>query len=103
MKKYITPIVCTLTLLALASCSSIETRSQKLQLGMAKTDAIKTLDSGYTIVAARMDTDGSSVSVLNFPIKKKNGLYLYFRNDKLTQWGDVGVLDAMPSAPAKGQ
>jgi uncharacterized protein YcfL len=101
MKKYLTPIVCTLTLLALVSCSSIETRSQKLQLGMAKTAAIKTLDSDYTVVAARVDADGSSVTVLNFPIEKKKDLYLYFRNDKLAQWGDTGVLDAMPSAPGK--
>lgn len=103
MKKYLTPIVCSLTLLALAGCTSLEERSQKLQLGMAKTAAIKTLDSDYTIVAARTDADGSSVTVLNFPIKKKAGLYLYFRNDRLAQWGDTGVLDAMPPAPAQGQ
>lgn len=101
MKKYLTPIVCTLTLLALVSCSSIETRSQKLQLGMSKTAAIKMLDSDYTVVAARVDADGSTVTVLNFPTEKKKGLYLYFRNDKLAQWGDTGVLDTMPPAPAK--
>ncbi|MGB7747154.1 MAG: hypothetical protein WBN75_07700 [Verrucomicrobiia bacterium] len=101
MKKYLTPIIGILTLLALVSCSSVESRSQKLQLGMARAAAIKTLDSDYTIVAARVDADGSSITVLNFPIKKKNGLYLYFRNDKLAQWGDIGVLDAMPPGSAK--
>jgi uncharacterized protein YcfL len=103
MKKYLTPIIGTLTLLALVSCSSVETRSQKLQLGMTKTTAIKTLNSDYSIVAARVDTDGSSVSVLKYPMEDKKALYLYFRNDKLTQWGDTGLLDAMPPAPAKGQ
>ncbi len=103
MKKYLTPIIGTLTLLALVSCSSIETRSQKLQLGMTKADAIKTLDSDYTIVAARVDVDGSAINVLKYPIEKKKDLFLYFRDDKLTQWGDTGVLDAMPPAPAKRQ
>lgn len=103
MKKCLTSIVCTLTLLALAGCTSLEERSQNLQLGMAKATAIKMLDSDYTTVAARMDADGNSVSVLNFPTKNEKGLYLYFRNDKLVQWGDIGVLDAMPPAPARGQ
>jgi len=56
-----------LTLLALAGCTSLKERSQKLQLGMAKTAAIKTLDSDLhnSGRAGRM-ADGSSVTVLNF-------------------------------------
>ena len=99
MKKFFTLIVCSLALLVLAACSSIEKRAQKLQLGMSKEAAIEVLRSDYTVVAARVEADGSPISVLKFPgSKKKKDLFLYFRKEKLTQWGDTDALNAMPPA-----
>ena len=98
MKNSFTTIVCSLTLLALAACSSLQKRSQKLQLGMTKAAAIEILGSDYTVVAARAEADGSPVSVLKFSEGKKDNLFLYFRNDKLAQWGDADALKAMPPA-----
>ena len=99
MKAFFTTIVCSVALLDLAGCSSLAERSQKLQLGMAKDAAVNLLGSDYSVVAARMDADGSAISVLKYQEDKKQDLYLYFRNDKLAQWGDMTVLKAMPKAP----
>jgi hypothetical protein len=85
-------------MLWLAGCSSVESRSQKLTLGMSRADATDILGSDYTTVAARTEPDGSSVSVLKYEVKKKGPLFLYFRQDKLVQWGDSSVLSAMPGA-----
>ena len=98
MKKFFTLIICSFALLVLAACSSIEKRAQKLQLGMSKEAAIKLLGSDYTVVAARVEADGSPISVLKFPGSKKKDLFLYFRKEKLTQWGDTAALNAMPPA-----
>ncbi|HAB19562.1 MAG TPA: hypothetical protein PLX89_17545 [Verrucomicrobiota bacterium] len=96
MKQFINIVVCTITLLALAACSSVESRSQKLQLGMTRAAAVKVLGSDYTVVAARVDPDGSPVSVLKYRGDKKQDLFLYFRKDKLVQWGDTEALQNMP-------
>src|SRR5262245_58636013 len=99
MKKSFTMIVCAVALLAVAGCSSLEKRSQKLQLGMTNAAAVNLLDADYTTVAARVDADGTDVSVLKYPEKNKQDLFLYFRQNKLVQWGDASVLNAMPPAP----
>lgn len=103
MKKFYTTILCCAALLALAACSSLEKRSQKLQLGMSKANAIKALGSDYTVVAARAEADGSPVSVLKFSEGQKEELFLYFRNEKLAQWGNTEVLKAMPPGSGKAQ
>ena len=99
-KIYLT-LVCSLAVLALAACSSLAKRSQKLQLGMTKEAAIKALGSDYSVVAAREEPDGGPVSVLKFSEGKKKELFLYFRKDKLAQWGDAEALKAMPPASSK--
>jgi hypothetical protein len=102
MKTYFTTIVCSIALLSLAACSSMEKRSQKLQLGMTKDAAVELLGSDYSVVAARVEADGSPVSVLKFSEGKKKELFLYFRNNKLAQWGDAAALQAMPPAASPG-
>lgn len=96
--KYFTTIAGILTLLLLAACSSLEQRSQKLELGMTKETVIDTLGTDYSVAAARVEIDGSPVAVLKYRHKKETPIYLYFRNDKLVQWGDTQVLKAMPPA-----
>ena len=100
MRTSSTTIVCSLAFLVLTGCSSLESRSQKLQLGMTKSAAVNLLGSDYSVAAARVEADGSNVSVLKYLDKKQPALFLYFRNDKLTQWGDTAVLDAMPAGAA---
>ena len=85
-------------MLWLAGCSSIDSRSQKLALGMSRADATQLLGSDYSTVAARVEPDGSRVGVLKYELKKKQPLFLYFREDKLVQWGDASVLSAIPDA-----
>ena len=101
MKKSLTTIVCTIALLTLSACSSLEKRSQKLQLGMTKEAAVELLGSDYSVVAARVEADGSPISVLKFSEGKKQDLFLYFRDEKLAQWGDSAALQAMPPGSTK--
>ncbi len=85
-------------LFLVVGCASMESRSQKLTLGMSRTSVIELMGSDYSIVAARVEPDGTSVSVLKYELNKKQPLFLYFRQDKLVQWGDTSVLSAMPDA-----
>jgi hypothetical protein len=87
-----------LLLLVLAACSSMDSRTRKLQLGMSRAQAVKILGSDYTVAGAKKDSDGSALEVLRFGEKKDVGLFLYFNNDKLVQWGDNEVLQNMPGA-----
>ncbi len=99
MKKFCALIICSVALLILAGCSStMEKRSQQLQLGMDRKSCVDIIDTDYAVVASRLEADGSPVAVMKFHKKKQPDLYLYFRNNKLVQWGDVDVLKAMPPA-----
>lgn len=98
MKSILQVVLIVAALFSLSGCSSIQSRSQKLHLDMTKSAAIELMGSDYTTVAAREEPDGTSVSVLQYQLKKNQPLFLYFRQDKLVQWGDVSVLNAMPPA-----
>lgn len=65
---------------------------------MSMADVTQLMGSDYTTVAARVEAGGTPVSVIKYELKKKEPLYLYFRQDKLVQWGDTSVLKAMPDA-----
>ncbi len=64
---------------------------------MTRPEVINLMGSDFRTVAARVEPDGSSVSVLKYEMKQEP-LFLYFRQDKLVQWGDVSVLKALPPA-----
>ncbi len=98
MKALFPGLLVATALLWVSGCSSVESRSQKLRLGMTRNDAVSVMGSGYSTVAARVETDGTPVSVLRYDLDKNQPLYLYFRQDKLVQWGDTSVLSAMPEA-----
>ncbi len=87
-----------LLLLALVACSSMDSRTKKLQLGMSRAQVVKILGSDYTVAGAKKDADGSALEVLRFGEKKDPGLFIYFNNDRLVQWGDNQVLQNMPGA-----
>ena len=96
MKKYIPILGCFLLAVILAGCSSLKSRSQELKLGMSKEQAIKLLDEEFSVVAARQESDGSSVEVIQFEEKGATPLVLYFRDGKLIQWGDTSALGNLP-------
>lgn len=98
MKVITQGLLISATVLCLVGCSSVERRSQNLTLGMSRAEATHLLGSDYSTAAARTEPDGSSVSVIKYELKNKQPLYLYFRQDKLVQWGDSSVLTAMPGA-----
>jgi hypothetical protein len=99
MKNIRTIVICSIALLVVAGCSStLEKKSQGLHLGMGKQTCIDTLGKHYAVVASRMEPSGTPVSVLRFREPKQDDLFLYFRNDKLVQWGDIEVLKGMPPA-----
>jgi hypothetical protein len=98
MKAFILLLLIVTASLWLTGCASTESRSQKLTLGMSQADATKLMGSDYSTVAARVGADGAPESVLKYDLKRKEPLYLYFRQDKLVQWGDISVLNAMPAA-----
>lgn len=85
-----------LLILTLSACSSMDSRTRKLQLGMSRAQVVKLLGSDYTVAGAKKDADGSALEVLRFGEKKDPGLFLYFNNDQLVQWGDHEVLQNMP-------
>ena len=87
-----------LLLLALTACSSMDSRTRKLQLGMSRAQVVKILGSDYTVAGAKKDGEGSALEVLRFGEKKDPGLFLYFNNDQLVQWGDNQVIQNMPGA-----
>src|SRR5437867_12878702 len=83
--------------LCIAGCSSLESRAQKLHLGMTEANVVDLLGSDYTVAAARMDSNHVPVKVIQYEAKSGPPLYLYFRQNELVQWGDLKVLQAMPT------
>lgn len=83
--------------LGLAGCaSSLESRAQRLELGMGKDRVIRTLGGNHRTVGAREDTASRRFEVLRFEDRKSGEVLVYFRDGKLVQWGDVRVLESMP-------
>ena len=98
MKQALGTSLVFLLLLALTACSSLDSRAKKLQLGMSRDKVVETLGGDYSVVGAKQDTGGSAVEVLRFGEKKDPGIFAYFQNGKLVQWGDQQVLQNMPGA-----
>ena len=96
MKQKLSTVLLSLLLLGLAACSSLDSRTKKLQLGMSRDQVVQTLGGNYTVVGAKQDAKGGAVEVLRFGEKKDAGLFAYFQNGKLVQWGDQQVLQNMP-------
>jgi uncharacterized protein YceK len=98
MKHLLQSLAVVIVIAVLTGCSSVSSRTQKLQLGMSKADAIKIIKTDHSIAGARRDAAGQDVEVLKFEGDNKSDLFLYFRDDKLVQWGDQSVLQNMPKA-----
>ena len=98
MNRIVSTALISLLLLGLTACSSLDSRTKKLQLGMSRDQVIKTLGDEFSVVGAKKDADGSALEVLRFGEKKDPGLFTYFQNGKLVQWGDNQVLQNMPGA-----
>ncbi len=82
--------------LLLAGCASFDSRTQKLSLGMTKSQTTDLLGSDYKTVGAREVPNASKVEVIRYDDPKFGELLLYFRDSKLVQWGDIRILDNMP-------
>jgi len=90
------------TMIVLTACaSSLSSRAQDLRLGMTLEEATGVVGSGYTTVAARVTTDGQ-VQAIKYTDKKTGDLVLYFKNDKLVQWGDLDILKQIPPEDGGG-
>jgi hypothetical protein len=98
MKRILSTALLSVLVVGLAACSSLDARTKKLQLGMTREQVVKTLGGDYSMVGAKKDADGSATEVLRFGEKKDQGLFAYFQNGKLVQWGDQQVLKNMPGA-----
>lgn len=81
-----------------AGCASIDKRTQKLALGMTKDQATSLLGGDYKLVGARETPDARKAEVIRYDDPKAGELLLYFRDNKLVQWGDIRILDNMPDA-----
>lgn len=87
--------------LFLAGCSSmgsLDSRSQKLSLGMTKEEATSLLGKDFKVVGARETADARKAEVIRYDDPKFGELLLYFRDGKLVQWGDIRILDNMPES-----
>lgn len=87
-------------LVILSSCGSMDTRTQKLNLGMTKDQTTSLLGKDFKAVGARESADARKVEVIRYDDPKYGELLLYFRDGKLVQWGDIRILDNMP--PTEG-
>lgn len=76
--------------------SSLQSRTQKLELGMSKDRVIRTMGGKHTTVGAREDSASRRLEVLRFEDAKTGEVLVYLRDGKLVQWGDVRVLENMP-------
>jgi hypothetical protein len=97
MKPMLRLMLLTLTLAFTVGCaSSLASRVQKLELGMPKDRVIKVLGRKYTTVGAREESDARRTEVLRFEDKKSGEMFVYLRDGRLVQWGDVRALQSMP-------
>ena len=90
--------VCVLIgVLFLSGCAgTLASRSQRLDLGMTKAHVVKILGKKFTVVAAREEFDGRKTEVLRFEDPKSGEMFVYFRDGRMVQWGDVRALENMP-------
>ncbi len=100
MKNLTTILSAVLALGILSGCGSMDTRAQKLNLGMTKDQTTSLLGKNFKAVGARESSDARKVEVLRYDDPKYGELLLYFRDGKLVQWGDLRILDNMP--PSQG-
>lgn len=91
------PLLAALVLCGMTACSSLDSRTRKLQLGMSRDQVVNVLGSSYTVVGARQES-GGAIEVLRFGDKEREQLFAYFRDGKLVQWGDHGMLQQAPEA-----
>ncbi len=84
--------------LLLAGCRSLDSRTQRLNLGMTKDQTVSLLGRDYKTVGARETADASKAEVIRYDDPKYGELLLYFRDNKLVQWGDIRILDNMPES-----
>jgi hypothetical protein len=76
----------------------MDTRTQKLNLGMTKDQTTSLLGKDFKAVGAREAADARKVEVIQYDDPKYGELLLYFRDGKLVQWGDIRILDNMPQS-----
>jgi len=84
--------------LLLVGCASLDSRSQKLSLGMTKEQTTSLLGDDYKVVGARETADARKAEVIRYDDPNYGELLLYFRDGKLVQWGDIRILDNMPES-----
>ena len=84
--------------LFLVGCGSLDSRTQKLNLGMTKDQTTSLLGDEYKTVGARETADARKAEVIRYDDAKYGELLLYFRDGKLVQWGDIRILDNMPES-----
>lgn len=97
--KLPSPFLATLAAaLLLAGCATLDSRSQKLNLGMTKEQTTALLGDDYKVVGARETADARKAEVIRYDDPKYGELLLYFRDGKLVQWGDIRILDNMPES-----
>ena len=89
----------------LAACATFSDKTQGLQLGMSETQVKDRLGSDYQVKASKYAPDGQPVEVWQFQDPKTNETYwVYFKNDKLVQWGTPEAIKSIPDlqgAPAQ--
>jgi hypothetical protein len=84
--------------LFLLGCASLDSRSQKLSLGMSKDQTTSLLGEDFQLVGARETADARKAEVIRYDDPNYGELLLYFRDGKLVQWGDIRILDNMPES-----
>lgn len=96
LKSFLTFSVLAATLFLSVGCSTLDSRTQKLSLGMTKEQSVSLLGKNYKTVGARETADARKTEVIRYDDAKYGELLLYFRDGKLVQWGDIRILDNMP-------
>jgi hypothetical protein len=95
----------------IASCATMSEKVNTLQLGMSTTQVKGILGTNYVVKAAKTNSQGQKVELWEYKEDKNSDPYwIFFRDDKLVQWGTPESIKALPEfddvkssvAPAAG-
>ncbi|MDE1172038.1 MAG: hypothetical protein PW734_12665 [Verrucomicrobium sp.] len=82
--------------LVLTACASFTQQTQKLSLGMSTAQVKDILGGNYTVLASRYGQDGRPSEFWQFRNPDSGQLFsIYFKDDKLVQWGSPDALKNM--------
>ncbi len=100
-RKLLSLILVTVIVLSTTGCGSLADRINRISIDMDKADIKALFGKSFTVSASKVDNEGNILELWEFYDKKAKATYqIYFRNDKVSQWGKRGDLQTFPDLHA---